>query len=617
MKQGFKVIDVNLNDGSIKEFEPSEDYLQKFWGGSGLAFRVAADEELDVDPLGADNRLMFFNGLLTGLPVPTACKGSLVARSPQTGLWSESTVGGQWPARFRACGYGGLIVRGKSTEPVYLEITADGLQICSAEHLWGLDTYKTSECLASTLNGQPQVACIGPAGENQVVYASVMIGGAEARAAGRTGMGAVMGAKNLKAVVVYGGELPEPVDQENLSAEVQRLMPRIRDQTQSLRKFGTAGGVEAVEGIGDLPIRNWRDGTWAEGARNISGRRMSEEILQEHYACHACPIRCGKMVRVRSGEHAGTLTHGPEYETCAAFGSMILNDDMDALVAANDLANRLGLDTISAGAAVAFAMECSEKGIIPDKINWGDSQQLMQLLRDIANKEGLGELLAQGTVQAAEQLGSSAEEYAVHVKGLEVPYHDPRAFTSMAVNYATSARGACHLEGLTYFAESGAFSADNLQLQPDWDPAGTEGKAELAVCMQDYLGLFNAAGLCKFLLRGGIGPGELAQWFESSTGWPVDSQGVLLVGERLFNLKRLVNASLGISRIDDCLPPRLISHPRPSGRAKGVLPQIGRMLNEYYELRGWSEEGIPLSETVDRLDLLSLGGGKHGRIPSG
>ncbi len=603
MISSFCIASVDLTEQSVCDYEPPDRLIRQYWGGSGLAYRLAADRDLHVLPLGTDNTIFFICGLLTGLRVPTACKCSVVARSPQTGLWSESTFGGYWPAQLRSAGYGGLAITGRSSQPVYLVISSEGVEIKPAGHLWGLDTYDTCESIKGEIEPSVRVVCIGPAGENEVAFASILEGGAEARAAGRTGMGAVMGAKNLKAIAVCEGEYPTPYSGEKLRSSVRRLLPDIQRYTEPLKKWGTAGGVESVEHAGDLPIRNWRDGAWPQGARKISGQRMAEQLLDEHYGCYSCPIRCGKMLKVNTGPKAGAVSHGPEYETCAAFGSMLANEDMDSLVAANDRANRLGLDTISAGAAIAFAMECSEKGLIDDSLPWGDAEVLMQLLDDMAFRRGFGGQLADGVDAAAEQLPAPAGEYVVQVKGLDVAFHDPRAFTSMAANYATAIRGGCHLEGLTYFAESGAFPASNLGLPDEWEPSADEGKAELAVRMQDYLGTFNAAGLCKFLLRGRFAPDGMAEWVTSAAGLDVDSQQVVLVGERLFNLKRLLNASLGVSRADDRLPPRLAVHPRPEGKAAGVLPHVGRMLNEYYSLRGWSEEGLPTEETLQRLDI--------------
>ncbi len=605
----YKLAEIDLSDGRVRERWVPPEYVKRFFGASGLAFALIAGEGApDVDPLGGENPLMLFAGLLTATPVPTACKVSAVARSPQTGLYSESTFGGHWGRALKGTGYSGVIVRGVASEPTYLEITPDGAQIHPAGDLWGADTFETAGRLQSRCGDEAEVAAIGPAGENRVPFASVIVGGNHARAAGRTGMGAVMGAKQLKAIVVRGDRRPEVKDPDGLRRVTRGLMSELQERTELLRDFGTAGGVQTVEHSGDLPIENWREGSWKEGARRTSGQYMARSMLAGHYACFGCPIRCGKDMEVPSGEFAGTVSHGPEYETCAAFGSMICNDDPQILVQATDLANRLGLDTISAGSAIAFAMECSEKDLIEEDIRWGDGDALISLLSDIAHRRGLGELLSRGTRAAAEQLGPLAREYVVDVKGLDVAYHDPRAFTSMAVNYATANRGGCHLEGLTYFVEGGSFWGERMGMSEHWAPAGTEGKAELTAAMQNYLSVLNSLGLCKFLLRGGVGPKSVAEWLNAACGTSLDGRELMAAGARTFNLKRLVNVALGVSRADDTLPPRLLTHPRPSGGARGVLPHLGKMLAEYYEVRGWSEEGIPTEEICAGigLDLATL-----------
>ncbi len=605
-----RLLEINLTDRTVDTFSPPDEYVEQFLGGSGLAFRLIWDRPLDVAPLDAENPLMFMAGLITGTPVPTACKASVVARSPQTGLWSESTVGGYWPAQLRNTGYHGLVITGRADAPVYLTVTADGVEFHCAEALWGEDTYVTAATIRDAFDPKAQVASIGPAGENGVAYASVMIGGSEARAAGRTGMGAVMGSKNLKAVAVRGTEQPKAADQETLIDRIKESRPKMMEHAQGLRDFGTAGGMQTVEFTGDLPIKNWYQGNWEAGAAAISGQRMAKEILDSHYACFACPIRCGKELEVRRGEHQGTVSHGPEYETCAAFGSMVLNDDMDVLVEANDWANRLGLDTISTGAAIAFAMECSEKGLIEDDLPWGRPDVLIGLIKQIAYREGLGDVLSQGVRRAAKTIGERAFEYVVETKNLEVAYHDPRAYTSMAVSYATGNRGACHLEGLTYYIEGGAFSGEKLGVDNDWEDATAADKAHMTAKMQDFMCLFNALGLCKFLLRGQVGPRIIAGWLSAVWGREITPHDLSVMGERLFNLKRMVNVELGVSRKDDTLSPRLLSHPRPSGGAKGQLPFLGDLLNEYYRVRGWSEEGLPEPATLERLGLLEDGGAR-------
>ena len=607
-----KVLDIDLTTSSVAVRDVGEETVQRYLGGSFLGTYLWLEaSRLEVDPQSAANSLVVVPGFLTGYPVITASRASFVAKAPFTGLLSESTVGGFFGAKLRAAGYDGILVKGACQSPSYLLIDGDAgtAQIVRSPDLWGKDTFETDRTLKERHGRDLETACIGPAGENGVHFAAVIIGGADSRAAGRTGMGAVMGSKNLKAIAVRGGTYPRPADPKALAPLMRDLVSRANDKAQTFMQYGTAGGVISSESNGDLPIQNWRGGSF-EGAARITGQAMWEKgMVTGHYNCWGCPLHCGKHVKLTVGDRAGQPSHGPEYETISAFGSMCLNDDPRYVAAANDLSNRLGLDTISAGSAIAFAMEAYERGLADEAtsgrpLRWGDGEAILFLLEEIAYQRGLGAVLAKGTKAAGEALGPLAKEFAVHVKGLEVAFHDPRAFTSMGINYATAMRGACHLEGLTYYVEGGTYNKSNLGLDDDYIPSGSEGKARLAIVMQDFMAVFNALGLCKFLLRLQVTPDEVASWLKPARGLSLTGQELLEAGEREFNLRRLCNAAIGISRKDDTLPPRLLSEPRPSGRAAGVLPFLGKMLDEYYKLRGWDPEGLPAISTLERLGLM-------------
>ncbi|HHW18597.1 MAG TPA: aldehyde ferredoxin oxidoreductase family protein [Firmicutes bacterium] len=616
MLEGRAII-VDLTTKCTSQLAIDERTRSQYMGGSYLGTYLWLEySRLEVDPLSPANTLVFAPGLLTGYPIIAANRTSVVAKSPLTGLLSESTVGGYFGPKLRSSGLDAIVLRGASPEPCYILVEGDDpseVKLLPAGDLWGLDTFKTAETLKARHGGEVEVAAIGPAGENCVHFACITVGGADTRAAGRTGMGAVMGSKNVKAVVIRPGKTPRPKNSKELAEMMRDLASRIREKTQAFSAYGTAGGVISCEATGDLPIQNWKGGSFP-GAARITGQAMAERgMVVGHYTCWGCPIRCGKDVILSAGDRAGQKSHGPEYETIAAFGSMCLNDDPDYVAAANDLANRLGLDTISAGNVIAFAIECFERGIISEDIcgrplRWGDGETILYLLEEIAHKRGIGRLLSRGVRAAAQSLGPLAQEFAVHVKGLEVPFHDPRAYTSMAVNYATCMRGACHLEGLTYYVESGTYSRSNLGIESEIVPSGTEGKAEVAFKMQNFLAAFNSLGLCKFLLRAQVTPDEIAGWVRTTFGLEMSGKDLLESGERLFNLRRLCNVALGTTRKDDILPPRLLSQPRPTGKAAGVLPHLGKMLDEYYKLRGWDHEGIPTISTLKRLNLLEFVG---------
>lgn len=611
--KGFygKILEINLSTGAQQETAIAEEAYRKYLGGSGLAAHLfAARNYAQLEPLAAEAPLIVMTGILTGYNIPTACKAAFCGKSPATGIWAEAIVGGYWPAALKTIGYDGLIITGKAKGPVYLYFADGKVTIKDATTLWGEDVFATLEKLKQEHGEKVKMAAIGPAGENGALIASIMIDGPDARAAGRCGLGALMGSKNLKAIAVQKSDtLPMLADQESLNTARKEALPTIREKAKGLTDFGTAGGVPVVEKLGDLPIRNWTRGSWTEGAAKVAGQAMAEQYFVKHYACYACPIRCGKEMKVPFGPHQGSISHGPEYETAAGFGAMCLNDDPGYVIAANDLCNRLGLDTMSCSSVIAFAMELYEHNLIPSELlksvepKWGDGEAILKLIRQIADREDLGHYLSLGVKQAAAHFGPLAKEFAVESKGLEVAYHDPRAFTSMALVYATGNRGACHLEGLTYFNENRAFPGSLVGLQDDYDPHGSEDKALLAKTMQEYLITFNALGLCKFLIRGHVTPKIIARWIAAVTGWDFEAQELFTAGERLFNLKRTINVSLGLSRKDDTLPPRLLVHDRGDGAAAGSLPHLGKLLYEYYTLRGWSLEGIPLPETLERLQI--------------
>lgn len=605
-----KIINIDLTNNTISVRKLKEEMLKNYLGGSGLAAKLLYDElSADLLPLHPDSPLMFFSGLLTGTSIPTASKLSVCAKSPLTGIWNESTVGGKWGAELKFCGYEGIIIVGKAEKPVYLYITPKEIKIKDAQEIWGQDTYHVSQHLKEKHGPEIKIASIGQAGENLVNISSVVIEAPHCRLAGRGGMGAVMGSKNLKAIVVKGNLKPSVNNPLALKEILKTDRQNIRHYTEGLHKLGTAGAVEAREYTGDLPIKNFAGSRW-QGASKITGQVIADTLFKKHSACFACPIACGKEVKIKTPPF---VVHGPEYETVAAFGSLCLNDNLDSIVEANDLCNRYGIDTISFGISVAFAMEACEKGFLNQEdfkginIEWGNSQAIIKLIHQVAKNEGAGKLLGQGVRLFSKKVGKNSEEFAIHTKGLELPLHDPRAYTGMALSYATANRGGCHLESLSYAIESGIPIKD-LGYGEDsrLDPHTSNGKAELVIKLQNYMNIFNALGLCKFLLFGRIGPTKVTEWLNHVTGWNLTPAELLTIGERLHNLKRMYNVKLGINRKDDTLPPRLLDLARDDGMAAGVLPELDKMLEEYYRLRGWNENGIPTEKKLRELRLKDI-----------
>ena len=608
-----RLLRIDLTTGTQHTEPIADGDLRSNLLGSGLAAKIYGQEmNPALDPLDPASPLLAFNGLLTGTFAPTGCRSSWCGRSPLTGIWNESNMGGHWGAELRFAGYDGLIVTGRAAEPVYLWIHDGQVEIRPAGQVWGLDHFETFEKVRAETDPKAQVACIGPAGERLVRLANVVQGGqGHTRTAGRGGMGALLGSKNLKAIAVRGQDKPQYPDAKAFRDFVQQINKFIQQNSLGLSRFGTAGGVGGAEAAGDLPLKNWASGSWKEGAARISGQRIAETIFERHTHCFACPIGCGKTVRIDDGPYAGVYGHGPEYETLAGFGGNCQCDDLNAIARMNDLCNRYGLDTISTSAVIAFAMEAYERGLISRwdtgglDLTWGNAEAIIGAIHAIANPQSgeIGALLAGGVRAAADRIGQGAEAFAVHVKGMEMAYHDPRAFVTMAANYATANRGACHLEALSYWMGYGVRWA-GWHAPDAWDDHDSAGKGQVAVDFQNYLSVYNPLGLCKFIAKGQIGPQHIADLVNVALGWSWTTGDLFQTGERLFNLKRLINMRLGVTGAGDTLPRRLLSESRPSGGAAGVLPDQRLLLEEYYRARGWTADGVP---TPERLAMLGLG----------
>ena len=605
-----RLLRIDLTTGEHRA-EPIPDAdLRSYLLGSGLAAKIFWQEmDPSLDPLDPASPILAFNGLLTGTFAPTGCRSSWCGRSPLTGIWNEANMGGHWGAELRFAGYDGLIVTGRAAEPAYLWIHDGQAEIRPAGQVWGLDHFDTFEKIRAETEPKAQVACIGPAGERLIPLANVVQGGqSHTRTAGRGGMGALLGSKNLKAIAVRGQDKPQYPDLKAFREFVQQINKFIQQNSLGLSRFGTAGGIGGAEAAGDLPLKNWAQGSWKEEVARISGQRIAETIFERHTHCFACPIGCGKTVRIADGPYAGVYGHGPEYETLAGFGGNCLCDDLNAISRMNDLCNRYGLDTIGTSAVIAFAMEAYERGLISRRdtggldLTWGNAEAMIGAIHAIANRTGIGDLLADGVRAAAARIGQEAEAFAVHVKGLELPYHDPRAFVTMAANYATANRGACHLEALSYWMGYGVRWPGWYALEA-FDDHDSAAKGQVAVDFQNYLSVYNPLGLCKFIAKGQIGPQHIADLVNVALGWSWTTAGLFQVGERLFNLKRLINMRLGVTGAGDTLPRRLLAEPRPSGGAAGVLPDQRLLLDEYYRARGWTADGAPTPERLAALGL--------------
>jgi aldehyde:ferredoxin oxidoreductase len=576
--------------------------VRKFIGGSGLGtwllFRYGSPA---ADPLSPDNPLIFMNGPFQGTGIPTSGRHQVISKSPLTDAFGESDCGGAFGFHLKKAGYDGIVFLGKASSPVYVAVIDGRVEIRNGTSLWGKDTFETEEALLAAEGKPAGVACIGPAGERMVLLANIMHDGRNARAAGRGGMGAVMGSKNLKAVVARGNGRTVMADEKRVREKSAEKAKFYMEKHLAMTRFGTAGGVALAEQNGDLPLKNWSLGSWPEEVKSITGEAMAETILTGNWGCVACPIRCGREVAFDDIHGAG-----PEYETIGMLGSNCLINDLKAIGRGNDLCNRMGIDTISGGSAVAFSMELYERGIIDEKtvgypLHWGDGEAMLKLLGDISEKRGFGAVLAEGTRKAAKKIGKGAEKYAIHSKGMDFPAHDPRCYKSLAAGYATSNRGACHLSGFSYSFER-SMTYPELGVDTILDRTVDEGKGRINVGFQNLMGVMDSLKMCKFPFAA-TRIDDLLEWISGVTGWNMDAGELMTAGERIFNLKKLFNLACGLTAGDDTLPERILREPRGSGGSADTLPDLEKQLREYYAERGWTEEGIPLPEKINSLGL--------------
>jgi aldehyde:ferredoxin oxidoreductase len=603
------VVDLTTRTAQVRPIR--EEVYRRFWGGSGLG--VALLRELGdaaLNPYDPRNPLIFAPGLLTGTTLPGVTRTSVCAKAPLTGIFGEATVGGTWGAELKFCGFDALVFTGAASSPLYLWLQDDVAEIRPADHLWGKDTFETNDIVLRETDPRARVAAIGAGGEGRVKYAAVMFEGDHARAAGRTGMGAVMGAKRLKAVAVRGSRGIPVKDPKALLQWNAKATMELGPKFGLFAKYGTTAALELHEERGALGIKNWAAGSFREGAGRIGGKSIQARFAVKQSSCNACPTHCWVILKDRKDSQARP-GRGPEYENLGSLGSMVLLDDLDAVVKANELANRHGLDTITLGNTIAFAIEAFERGLLTERetgglpLAWGDGRLVVKLVEQIARRDGpLGDLLAEGSRLAARRIGRGAEGLTVEVKGLEFPMHDPRAFWSSGINYAAGSRGACHLDALAFAVESGV-PIREFGYNSKLSPHSMDGKAELVQRMHDLMGLYNALGLCKFWIRHSIGPGWLAEAVGLVTGWDLSWQDVMQTGDRIFTAKRLFNVAAGVTRKDDTIPPRMTSLDRNEAVRHVPVEAFQRMLDEYYQIREWDAEGRPRAERLDRLGIRS------------
>lgn len=602
-----KILRVDLTNKNYQVEDLDEVLARNYIGGRGLATRMLYDEiNPAIDPLSHENKLIFATGPLTGTGAISGSRYMVVTKSPLTNFIACSNSGGYFGPELKYAGYDMIIFEGKATEPVYLFISDDTIELRSAAHLWGKTTHETEDIIRAEI-GKPwkgeqfRIASIGPAGERLSVAACVI--NDKARAAGRSGVGAVMGSKNLKALAVRGTKGVTITDRDKYREIIRESIEKNRSvaakvTSQALPLYGTAVLVNIINESGILCTRNFQTGVF-EGAQKISGETIADTILKRKRGCYSCPMACGRVTEIKDPPFEGK-GEGPEYETVALFGASCGVDNLAAVTKANYLCNELGMDTIEAANIVACTMELFEKGYLPEKdigfkANFGNAEALVRLVEMMGKREGFGDLLSKGGYAVAEKYGHP--ELFMGVKKQGMPAYDPRGVQGMGLSYATSNRGACHVR-------SYLIATEILGVNKKRDPFTTEEKPSVLKTFQDFTAVIDSSGLCLFLsLAEGFGPGDVLSLLNVATGVDYTEEEMMKVGERIWNLERLFNIKAGLTKKDDTLPPRFLKEPMPEGPAKGRVCKLEEMLPEYYKIRGWDENGIPTSKKLEELGL--------------
>ena len=608
-----KILKVDLTEGKLEIEEPSEIFYRRYLGAAGfVGYYLLKEVPKGADPLGPENVLIFATGTLTGIPVAGSGRSAMGAKSPLTGGYGEADVGGFFGAELKLAGFDAVVVRGKAASPVYLWINGGQAEIRPADHLWGMKTLECQEAVRAELGERTaRLAMIGPGGEKMVRYACVI--NDLKHAAGRTGLGAVMGSKNLKCVAARGRNAVPVADRAAVRDLAKFMHDNWKEKSWSMHDVGTSGGIDNLQERGALPTRNFQDGQF-EGFEKITGAYMRDTIMIDRGGCYACPIRCKRVVEVNDEDYqVNPLYGGPEYETIGAFGSNCGVDDLRAISMANELCNAYSLDTIAAGMAVSFAMECFENGLLTLDdtdgldLSFGNGQAMVELTRRICEREGLGDLLAEGPEIAARKIGPGAEAFLVNVKGQPFPMHECRTRHGQALGFAVSPTGADHMHNIW----DGGMARDPLgermlglgiyEAVPQTEL--NEHKIRAYTHVSNWTWVGNQVGLCAFLpwTRD-----QTVQLIRAATGWETNLWELLKAGERCVTMARVFNMREGLTRSDDVLPPRMnTQHVSGALHEKPVAPDVlDAAVSTFYGMMGWDPEtGEPTEARLKELDI--------------
>ncbi|MGD0795684.1 MAG: aldehyde ferredoxin oxidoreductase family protein [Dehalococcoidales bacterium] len=603
-----RLLRVNLSSGRISSEDIPGTVAADFIGGRGYGIRYLYDELTPgTDPLGEQNKLLFITGPIAGTMAQGVSRWMVCTRSPLTGAFARSVCGADFGAWLKFTGYEIIIIEGKAERPVYIHLAGDGCQILDAREIWGQNTREAQSWLNQSHGKNTRTACIGPAGENLVKYAAIV---SDRRTAGRCGTGTVMGAKNLKAIAITAQRktfLADPDAYDKLAREQVNII-RGNDGFKNHKEWGTTGTQDVTNEIGIYPVRNFRYGQQTD-YEQISGEQY-RKLRTGDIGCYSCPARCGKVHSVTSGTYAGAHSEGPEYESIWAFTGPIESNSIEASIAADQLCDDLGLDTISTGSSIGFAYELYEKGLLKKsdtdglELVYGRHEPMIAMIKKIGRREGIGDLLAEGTKRAAASIGKGAEAGAIQVKGLELPAYEPRGAKSQGYNYATASIGASHCYG---------YAAQDIFGAPFPHPTDrfSEENADVVIFNQDGSAYKETGIICAFAGGWGWVPGLFGKMLKAARGIDILADNAYLnkVGERIFNLERAFNVREGFNRKDDTLPVRIRTEPLHTRKAKGegqMVSHQDEFLDKYYQLRGWTKDGVPAADKLKALDLDSV-----------
>ncbi|MHA1957301.1 MAG: aldehyde ferredoxin oxidoreductase family protein [Candidatus Thorarchaeota archaeon] len=595
-----KILDVDLSSGTTTVLDLDKDLAESYLGGKGFGARILFDQlPLQCDPLSPENIIVFATGPLTGTFAPASGRFEVCTKSPATGLWLDANCGGFFGPELKQAGFDSIIVRGRAPNPVTLVIDDESVEIRVAPDLWGVDTLTTHQLLKNQLGKEFRVACIGPAGEKGVRYAAII---SEHRALGRGGAGAVMGSKNFKAIAVRGTKTIKIHNHSLFMKTCREAFNELAihpDTGGGRQKYGTNVILSLMEEVGIHPVRNFQKGKF-EGSEQVDEDSIAD-LYVRNKACYGCPIYCSKIAEVKDGKYKGSFTEGPEYENVWAFGANCDNNNLGSIVQAEYLCDYYGLDGISTGGVIAFLMECVEKGILSESdigfsLSFGDDESIIQAIHLIGKRAGPGAQWGEGVKRIAEKF-EGAKDLAMHVKGLELPAYDPRGSTGMALAYATSDRGGCHLR-------SWPIGDELLATENRLDLLSMELKPEVVKTQQDLFCLINSTGMCLFATFA-LNLKQITAFLSAVTGIEdfASSHELMKIGERTNNLVRLFNIREGLTKELDTLPKRFFVESLEEGLSKGRVVELDQLINEYYIVRGWNPEGIPTKEKLSELNV--------------